>query len=125
MAQPCEEERFHQNIIDLINLVSDLVTISFNKGYHIVKPELVQFAGGILAQFDKVKIINNFITRSNKHWLNILNKNEEFFVNHSHEIFSELPVSNIDAFKKLFTLVDEKGKPVIDKEDREAIWSFF
>ncbi len=123
-ALPSEEERFQLNVVDLTKLVRDLVTIAFSKGHHIIQPELIDLASGILAGYNRTKIIDGFISRSHQHWAQIHEKKEEFFINHSDTIFSELPVSNVDAFKKLFTLVDDKKKPVIDQPDRDEIWDF-
>ena len=122
--QPPEEERFHSNVVDLTKLVRDLVGEAFSKGYHIIQPELIDLASGILAGYNKTKIIEGFIARSHRHWHQIHDKKEEFFINHSDAIFSELPVSNVDAFKKLFTLVDDKKRAVIGQDDRNLIWEF-
>lgn len=124
-AMPSEEDRFHRNVVDMSNLIGDLVTIAFEKGYNIVNPALVTVASNILNSYDKTKLITNFIEKSHPHWKMVLRKNELFFIEHAQEIFGDLPLSSVDAFKKLFTLVDDKKQPVIEKEDRESIWDFF
>lgn len=123
--EPSSEERFYQTVVELTQLIHDLVSESYDKGYEIVSPGLVQMGGIILSAYNKMKIIQVFIKYSHSHWDEIRNRNESFFDEHSTSIFGDLPLNNVNAFKALFTLRDKNGHHVITKDDRDAVWDFF
>lgn len=123
---PLPEDRFYQNVVDLIQLIQDLVSTAFNQGYDIINPALVMLGGAFLANYNRVKLIQNFINYSHKHyWDEIHARQESFFDKHAAEIFKDLPVNNVNAFKTLFTLTDRDGTHIINRDDRDAIWDFF
>jgi len=122
---PPTEERFHQNVVGLSQLVYDLVSNAYSQGYKIIQPAMVEFASLILNSYDKKTLIETFIKHSHKHWDQIKRREESFFDKNCHDIFKGLPMNNVDAFKKLFTLKNENGEHVIKQDDRDAIWDFF
>lgn len=122
---PPPEDRFYQTVVELTQLIHDLVSGAYDKGYEIVNPGLVQMGGIILSGYNKMKIIQTFIKYSHPHWDEIRNHNESFFDDHASSIFGDLPLNNVNAFKALFTLRDKHGHHVIIKDDRDAIWDFF
>lgn len=127
MSHPPEEVRFSTNVNDLSNLVHQLTEICWQNDHKEINPILITLAQAYLNSLDKIALIETFINHSHTYWEEIRLKNENFFINHSGEIFGKLPVEqgNIDAFKMLFTSKDKKGNPVIEEEDREAIWVSF
>jgi hypothetical protein len=125
MALPPPEERFRGCIEDLICVVNDCLEYLETRGYSILSPTLVGFAGTIIQRYDNRFIIETFIKYSHQYWDEIRNHNEKFFDEHAHNIFQELPLGNIDSFKKLFNLIDGDGKKVIDDDYRNDIWAMF
>ena len=127
MSAPPEQVRFSTNVNDLSNLVHQLTEICWQNDHKEINPILITLAQAYLNSLDKVELIETFITHSHTYWEEIRLKNENFFISHSGEIFGKLPVEqgNIDAFKMLFTSKDKQGNPVIEEEDREAIWVNF
>lgn len=127
MTAPTEEERFSTNMNDLSNLVHELTSKCWDNGHKEVNPTLIVLAQAYLNAMNKGQLMEVFITHSHNFWEEIRERNENFFVEHSGEIFGKLPVEkgNIDAFKMLFTSKDSKGNSVIDEDDRDAIWSMF
>jgi hypothetical protein len=125
MAAPSEEVRFHANVVDLIELIKELVTTAFNKGHRLINPTLIEIAGTVLKGMDKRLLIDNFIKYSSEYWGQIRVREEKFFNEHAKDVFKDLPLGNVDAFKQLFELRDEKGKHVIDPEDKTVVWDFF
>lgn len=119
------EDRFYQTVIELTQLIHDLVSDAYDKGYEIINPGLVQMGGLILSGYNKTKIIQTFIKYSYEHWDEIRHHDESFFDEHATSIFRDLPLNNVNAFKALFHLRDKHGHHVIIKDDREAIWNFF
>jgi len=124
---PSEEERFSINTNDLSDLVHELTSKCWDNGHKEIQPILINLAQGYLNSLDKTLLMETFITHSHMYWEEIRLRNENFFVEHSGEIFGQLPVEqgNIDAFKMLFTSKDVKGNPLIEEEDRDAIWEMF
>lgn len=124
---PTEEERFSINTNDLSDLVHELTSKCWDNGHKEIQPLLINLAQAYLNSLDKTLLMETFITHSHMFWEEIRLRNENFFVEHSGEIFGKLPVEqgNIDAFKMLFTSKDVKGNPLIEEEDRDAIWEMF
>lgn len=127
MSAPPEEERFQTNVMCLADLVHELTSICWDEGIEDVNPTLLLLAKAYLGNLDQVVLIETFITYSHMYWDEIINRNENFFVEHAASIFAHLPVEKgrISAFKMLFTATNEDDDPVIIQEDREAIWEMF
>jgi hypothetical protein len=125
MTLPPPEERFMGCIEDLIDVVKDCLEYVESKGYNILPPTLVSLAGAVIQRYDNRYITETFIKYSYMYWDEIRIHNEAFFDEHAHKIFQELPLGNIDSFKKLFNLVDSHGKKVINQEYRDDIWAMF
>jgi hypothetical protein len=122
---PPPEERFHENVIGLTQLVYDLVDGAFRRGYKIVNPNLVALCEGVLSLWNKRSLIDSFIKHSHIHWDQIHRRDENFFEHHAKDIFKGFYPDKVDAFKQLFTLRDSQGNHVIKPDDRDAIWEFF
>lgn len=128
MSQANEEERFSANIKSLTDLVHELTSMCWDAGNKQINPTLIMLAGAYLSSFNKVELIEIFIENTHEIcWEKIRNRNENFFIEHSEQIFGKLPISqgNIDAFKILFTAKDQKGESIISDEDKDAIWDHF
>ena len=124
---PTEEERFSINSNDLSDLVHELTSKCWDNGHKEIQPILINLAQAYLNSLDKTLLMETFITHSHNFWEEIRLRHENFFVEHSKDIFGQLPVEqgNIDAFKMLFTSKDANGNPLIEEEDRDAIWEMF
>jgi len=115
------------NVLDLTYLVHELSTICWDIGRKDINPRLVMMAESYLESYDSVKLIEIFIKHSYLHWNKINDREEIFFVENAQDVFQYLPidVNNINAFKVLFTAVDDEGEHIIIQEDRNAIWDIF
>lgn len=122
---PPPEDRFHQNVLALTELVHDIVINVHERGFEIVNPNLIGLVNGFLKGYNKTKLIRSFITYSYPHWDQIRIRDSHFFDKNAMEIFRDLPINNVDAFKSLYTLKDKNGNDVIADDDREAVWDFF
>lgn len=122
-----QQEKFLKTTLGLISLIRELVSEAYEKGYKTINPILLDGASGYIADMNRDKLIDDFIYHSYPHWTEIKNMNEIFFNEHAGKIFGDLPMSNnnINAFRQLFSLVDESGKPIIDPSDKKSIWDFF
>lgn len=125
MALPPPEERFCENINGVIETVTFGVQEAQRKGHSIISPLLLSLAGAAIAQYDKRFIIETFINKSHEHWDKIRAHNRNFFIENAADIFSDLPLGNVEAFKKLFTLRDGDGKPIAGEEFEDELWSTF
>jgi len=128
MDNPSEEDRFIANVKVLTDLVHELTSMCWDAGHKKVNPILINLAGAYLSGLDKNELIETFINHTHAVcWEEIRNRNENFFIEHTNEIFGQLPVEqgNIDAFKMLFTSKDENGDSVISEDDKEAVWDMF
>ena len=126
-SAPPEEERFNRNVLDLSDLVHELTTICWDEGCKDVNPVLIIGAKLFISSYDKIELIETFITYSWEFWEEVKERNENFFLEHASAIFEHLPVDkgNIGAFKLLFTAEDRDGTYIIDQEDRDAVWDMF
>lgn len=125
LSYESHEQRFYDNVKDLSELIYELISLCYDNGYKHVHPELVKLASQVLSNFDKQRIIENFIQYSKPYWDNIIDRDEQFFILHASKVFSDLPLDNVDAFKILFTSTDKSGHLIINNDDKQAIWLFF
>lgn len=122
---PPEEDRFHTNVLGLLEFVCMLIEKLTKQGYNLVNPDLIKLVACIIKDMDKRTIIEAVIGRSYQHWDEIKAMDREFFLKHASSIFGGLPVNEINAFQKLFSLKDNKGETVVSKEDEKLLWDFF
>ena len=127
-----DEDRFRTTVLELTDLIHELTTICWDEGVETMNPSLIILGKSYLAGLNKTDLITAFINNSygspdNNYWDEIRDRNEEFFINHSDSVFSNVPVGkgNMTAFKTLFTAKDENGENIINGEDRDAIWDMF
>ena len=125
MSVPSHEERFYRNVVDLTKLVYELITICSKHGATDIDPKLVDLAGMILSQINKVTIITNYIYYSHQHWDSMKERSRQYLMDNAKYIFRDLPMDKVDAFKILFTARDKNGQNIISRSDEEAIWKYF
>lgn len=135
--RPSHEERFHVNVVGLGHVICDLVKTVTRKGHTVVNPQLVDLAVCLLSKLDCVTVIETFIYKSNENegedtmqfedhcWTKIKNRNRSFFIENAGEIFSDLPANRVDAFSRMFSMVDKDGKSMVPEDDENEIWDFF
>ena len=119
------QERFKVNINDLSGLVLEIIEECTEKGFTELDPKLVDVGGKILKGVGTVKLIETFIYFSYEFWDSIVEGQESFFINHSSDIFGDLPVGQVSAFKVLYTSVDNSGKPYVCTDDKKEIKEYF
>ena len=118
-------ERFCINMNSMGELTSELLQKAANRGCQIVDPTLVVLGMAVLESYDDTTLITRFIEHSHAEcWDKIKARNEIFFENNIDSIFEGLPMGNVKAFEKLFKAQDTEGNHIIDREDREDIWSY-
>jgi len=133
-GKPSPEERFHANVIGLGELLFDIVKEVNGKGYDILTPKAIEVAVRVLERLPHTSIINTFIKKSHEteikefkdHWWEkIRGRERTFFLQNAGKIFSDLPMNQVNAFSKIFSLKDAEGNFVVSKEDEEEIWEYF
>lgn len=125
MNKKTNEQKFHENIIALGNLMIELISDLYSKGYKTVDPELCKMAVSILKLYNGIQMLENFIFYSYPYWDSILKREESYFILKASDIFSDLPSQSVDSFKILFDSKDSLGNHVIIAEDRGSIIDFF
>lgn len=127
MTDPTEEERFFNNVMGLTDLMHELASICWDAGVRDINPQLISLAKGYLSGYNKTDLIDTFIKYSWEFWIEIRERNQDFFIEHANSIFQHLPVNteNINAFKVFVTATDETGELIIIEDDRNAIWNYF
>ena len=118
-----EEERFAVNTNILAQAIQESITKLYDTGYRTIDPGMVQMAVAVISTFDKHYLIKGFIKNShNTCWVYIKDKNQEFFLKNSSEIFKYLPMDRVNLFMDLFTTCDENGVCVISDDLKDEIW---
>jgi len=118
-----EEERFAVNTNILAQAIQESITKLYDTGYRTIDPGMVQMAVAVISTFDKHYLIKGFIKNShNTCWVYIKDKNQEFFLKNSSEIFKYLPMDRVNLFMDLFTTCDENGICVISDDLKDEIW---
>jgi len=134
-GSPSPEERFHTNVVGLGELLYDIVREVNNKGYQIITPQVIELAVRVLEKLDHTTVIHTFINKSHEKegntdlkehcWEKIRVRDRTFFLQNAGKIFSDLPMSRVNAFSQMFSLKDTDGNFVVSKEDEEEIWEYF
>jgi len=119
------QDRFYDNVVELIDLVYEIVSDAKAAGYDLANPNIIRLVGGFLNNYDRTKLITNFIKYSYPHWEQIRNRDAEFFQKNAMDIFRDLPMKQVNAFNQMTTLKDKNGDPVVKIEDQNAVWEFF
>jgi hypothetical protein len=125
MSTPNSVERFHFNAKSLFSFILELVENAHTDGFKIIHPSLIKFAGIVLFNLDKNIFLKKFIEKSYQHWEKIYIRDTDFFINSAGEIFLNLPLENVNAFKELFLLKTEDGEYYITEDDKDALWDYF
>ncbi len=118
-------DRFHENISDFSEIIADILKECDDKGCTIVNPILAQIGATVVKNYDKYKVVERFIDYSEKYWPQIKERNEGFFDEHVGEVFQDLPMGDVNSFKKLLEAKDNEGKFIVTTEDRNGIWDYF
>jgi len=122
---PPEEERFADNTKGLSELTCNLVEQAYKDKYTTISPELVKIASCFIENMDKVVILESFVEYSHTFWDQIKERRREFFMENAGNIFKDLPVSNVSAFKMLFTTYKPDGSLIISDDSINSLWEFF
>ncbi len=118
-------DRFHDNISDLAQIIADILGECAEKGCTIVNPVIAQMRANAVINFNKSLVVERFIKYSEKYWPQIKKRNEEFFGEHVGEVFQDLPMGDVNSFKRLLEAKDGKGELIVTPDDREGIWEYF
>ena len=119
--------QFHDNVMQLCALITRNVEQFAASGYNIVSPDKIKLVTAIISVYNKDHLIQGFINNSHERcWDEIFNKNEEFLINNSEEIFKFLPAKDpkgqITIFKQLYTAKDNQGKNLVNDNMKQQLW---
>ena len=121
---PTPQDRFHENMIGLGELIYELISESSRRGYHSVEPRFVKIAVDYAASKDKIEAIENFINGSKDVWDQIIAREETFFAKNAAKLFPDLPPNMVTPVASLLTGKQTDGADIVSQEDKEAIWAF-
>lgn len=117
------EERFSKNITVMTQAIHEAVQKLYASGYKTVDPNMIALVGTIIAAFDKHYLIQGFIENSHTQcWDNIKQRDEQFFVENSNDIFKYLPMDKVNMFKDLFLTRNAQGTSVVPQSLKDQIW---
>jgi len=83
----------------------------------------IQAASMFLEKYEETNLMNKVIAKMSSHWPKVLVKDENFFLNESDKIFSELPI-DVKLFSSLFSK-DKNGKDTLNRDEKDKIWVYF
>lgn len=118
-----EEERFSKNASIMTQAIQESVSKLYKEGYKTVDPNMVALAAGFISAFDKNFLIQGFIQNShNTCWDKIKERDEDFMINNSGDIFKYLPMDKVSLFRDLFLTKDDMGESVVPDSLKEQLW---
>lgn len=114
-------EKFYTVMIELLEnmeeVIGDVNTAHLTSLTRIDVKLIRDYASSL----DKKYLIDTFITNSENHWDKILNKDDDFFITKSSDIFGKYAnYQQFNAIKVIFSKND-KGISIVDQDTREAI----
>lgn len=130
---PSAEDRFHQNVLGLAELIRDIVSDVQEKGFPVVSIQIIEFAISLLRHFPSKDVIETFINKANGStttfethpFTKIFHKDRDFFLNNMDLLFGDLPPDRVKMFGAMFSEKDKQGNPIVPEEDEEEIWEYF
>jgi hypothetical protein len=108
-----------------MGLAEELIGMLKDDGLTEISPGLVKLVQGFLSNYDQDELIQKYIKYSHELWEKIYNKDEDFFISDAKNVFRDLPMGEVDAFKALFETNRADGTPAVTSEDRDDIWVYF
>lgn len=119
---PSEEERFRQNISDFTMLVRELLEDCSSRGKTTIDPNIITVAAAFIESYDPRTMITNFVHYSYEFWDRISKREEVFFRENCVDVFKDIPMDHVNAFKELFS---DEGESIISQDDKDAMWDYF
>lgn len=121
---PPPKERFKNTVIDLAGFCEEMLESLRTRKYKVLNPANLKILSMFLISMEDELLIDTFIKKSHNYWKQIKTRDEDFFINHSTDIF-EIPADQAEMFIDLFTLKDPKNNYAVSKDDRDGIWEYF
>ena len=118
---PSEEERFRQNISDFTMLIRELLEDCSRRGKTNIDPNIITVASAFIESYDPKTLLTNFVHYSYPYWDKISKHEEAFFRENCADVFKDIPMDHINAFKELFS----EDEQVISDDDKDAMWDYF
>lgn len=115
-------EKFADNVDFFIELLQDIFKDCKDSGCQIVPDILLDLGIKSIKSFTTRDLIESFIEHSNKYWVKIYQKDQDFFEKNLDTVFDGLKMQNVGLFQKLLKARDEKDELVVSNTDRENIW---
>ena len=119
------EEKFHDEICDLADLLSALIEYCWNSGYKQISPGMAMLAKNSIVQYDKDFLIDSYIKKTNEYWNEIKERKLNFFEQNASKIFGKLPIGDVNIFEIILTAKNLKGEVIVTEEEIESIWNSF
>lgn len=123
--------RFVKNLKNLTGELIKVNTYLISHNHKVVDPNILAAANLLIDFTDKKEIVSVMVERSVDHWEAIRIKDEKFFIENAHKVFSPpskdkggAKTEDINAFKIMFTAVNADGKPLVGKDNRENLWTY-
>ena len=101
--------------------MGELIEDCSKRGKTSLNPTLISLGLTFLTTYNKSTLIENFIHYSYEYWGQIQNREEKFFRDNCANLFPDLPIKHVNAFKELFN--DEED--IITDDDKNSIWGYF
>lgn len=108
----------------LLSAVSHTVKIlNLNKiNTQNITPDTIELLKMFVQGYDKIKIIETFIKKTNKYWDKILIRDENFFIDNSESIFPKIGDYDITILKTVFDSKNNDGEYIINKNIKSQIF---
>lgn len=118
-------QRFKATLQTAFEALIEAVMVAQQKGFQGLKPEMIRLLSTLVLSYDDRIVIETFITHSSAYWDMIRERNEEFFTDHAHLIFSGFPLEQIDPFRQLFQKQTNSAESYISAQLKEDLWNNF
>jgi len=119
--QVSQPDKFRKTFSELFDVMVIIISDLNTAGKTTLNVNNVNLVKEFMMALDKNYLITTFINNSNEYWDNILNKNDEFFVNNSQKVFgsySDMPEFN--ALKVIFHK-NKDGVSLVDEDTKDAV----
>src|SRR5579863_176952 len=112
-------EKFHKVIGEFFNAIQIVIYNLNNEKKTTLNTEDVDIVKKFVLALDKNYLIKNFIENTNGYWDTILKRDDDYFVEHSNDIFGEYNNDSRFLALKIIFSKDSSGKYIVDAESKD------
>lgn len=119
------EDRFYLVSTELGDYITELIKQSNKLGFNTISHIIADLSAQVILDKNPSELIHTFFINSYHYWQLIENKDSDFILFYIQNIYTDVPMEEIQPLQELWKTISEVGDKYINEEDREYCWDYF